>query len=67
MLGTRRLYRSRTNRMIFGVAGGIAEYLDADPTLVRLGLVVALIFGHVLTLALYLAAALIIPTQPYFD
>ena len=67
MLGTRRLYRSRTNRMIFGVAGGIAEYLDVDPTLVRIGLVVALIFGHVLTLALYFAAALIIPTQPFFD
>jgi phage shock protein C len=53
--------------MLFGVAGGLAEYLDVDPTLVRLGFVVALIFGHVLTLALYLAAALIIPTQPYFD
>ena len=67
MLGTRRLYRSRTNRMLFGVAGGIAEYLDLDPTLVRLGLVVALIFGHVLTLSLYFAEALIIQTQHYFD
>jgi phage shock protein PspC (stress-responsive transcriptional regulator) len=53
--------------MIFGVAGGIAEYLDVDPTIVRLGFVLALIFGHVLTLILYLAAALIIPSQPYFD
>ena len=32
---TRRLNRSRTNVMIAGVAGGIAEYLNADPTLVR--------------------------------
>jgi phage shock protein PspC (stress-responsive transcriptional regulator) len=67
MQTTKRLYRSRTNRMLGGVAGGIAEYLDVDPTLVRLGLVVALIFGHVLTLVLYGAACLIIPEQPLFD
>ena len=67
MIRSRRLYRSRTDRMLFGVAGGIADYLDVDPTIVRLGLVVALIFGHVLTLALYLAACLIVPEQPLFD
>ncbi len=33
---TRRLYRSRTNKMIAGVCGGMAEYLNADATLVRL-------------------------------
>lgn len=31
----RRLYRSRTNRMFLGVCGGIAEYLNLDPTIVR--------------------------------
>jgi phage shock protein C len=53
--------------MLCGVAGGIAEYLDLDPTIVRLGLVVALIVGHVVTLILYVAACLIIPEQPQFD
>ena len=32
----RRLYRSRTNRMLGGVLGGIAEYSNLDPTVVRL-------------------------------
>ena len=34
-----RLRRSRTNKMIAGVCGGIAEWMDWDPTLVRLGYV----------------------------
>jgi phage shock protein PspC (stress-responsive transcriptional regulator) len=67
MLGTKRLYRSRTNRMLCGVAGGIAEYFDVDPTIVRLGLVVALVFGHLVTVVLYVAACLIIPDQPVVD
>jgi phage shock protein C len=33
---TKRLQRSRTERMIAGVCGGVAEYFDVDPTLVRL-------------------------------
>jgi phage shock protein C len=53
--------------MLCGVAGGIAEYLDVDPTIVRLGLVVALVFGHIVTFVLYVAACLIIPEQPLFD
>ena len=32
----KKLYRSETNKMISGVCGGIAEYLEVDPTLVRL-------------------------------
>ncbi len=31
----RKLYRSKTNRVIGGVCGGIAEYLNVDPTLIR--------------------------------
>lgn len=33
---TKKLYRSKKNRMIGGVCGGIAEYSDLDPTMVRL-------------------------------
>lgn len=61
MLTTQRLHRSRTMRMLGGVGGGLAESLDLDPTIVRLALVAALIFGHALTLILYLAAWLIMP------
>jgi len=53
--------------MLGGVAGGLAEYFDVDPTIVRLGLIAALIFGHVITFTLYIAAWLLIPEQPLFD
>ena len=33
----KKLYKSRENRMICGVCGGIAEYFNIDPTLIRLG------------------------------
>ena len=36
----KKLYRSRHDRMICGVCGGIAEYFDLDPSLVRLGWIV---------------------------
>jgi phage shock protein C len=40
-----RLYRSSTDRMIGGVAGGLAEYFKLDPALVRIAWVVAVFFG----------------------
>ena len=42
----RRLYRSRSNRRIAGVCGGIADYFGVDPTLVRvIAVIFALFFG----------------------
>lgn len=57
----KRLTRSRKNRMIFGVCGGIAEYLDIDPVIVRL---IFLFFG--VTLFLYIVMAVIIPEEDYW-
>lgn len=55
-----KLYKSNSNKMIAGVCGGIAEYFNIDPTLVRLGWVVfGLFFGS--GLLAYILAALIIP------
>lgn len=64
-LPARRLYRSEDERMLFGVAGGIAEYLDADPTVVRILMFVALLLllGPCAVLA-YVALALIVPAAP---
>lgn len=42
---SRQLTRSTTNRYIAGVAGGIAEHFGLDPTLVRIGWVLAVVFG----------------------
>jgi len=59
----KRLYRSRTDRMLAGVAGGMAEYFDLDPSVVRIVwalLVVALGAG----ILLYIVAAIVIPEEP---
>lgn len=45
MESTRRLTRSRTDRTVAGVAGGLAEYFDVDATLVRLLFVVGTLLG----------------------
>ena len=56
----KRLYRSREDRMISGVCGGIAEYFKIDPTLVRvITVALALLFGG--GLIAYLLAWLIMP------
>ena len=59
----KRLYRSTHDRMLCGVCGGIAEYFQLDPTLVRLGWALFCILGGSGVLA-YLVAALIIPNDP---
>lgn len=59
----KRLYRSRSNRQIGGVCGGIAEFFDLDPTLIRLFFVFAfLLGGH--GLLVYLVLWLIVPEEP---
>ena len=58
-----RLYRSRTDRMIFGVAGGMADWFDLDPSLVRLVWALLILAGGV-GLLLYIIAAIVIPEEP---
>ena len=59
----KRLYKSASNRMIFGVCGGIGEYFNIDPTIVRL---VAVVFGCMggAGLLAYIIAAIVIPEAP---
>ena len=59
----KRLYKSNTNKVIDGVCGGIGEYFNIDPTLVRLAWVVFCALGGSGLLA-YIIMALIIPRQP---
>ncbi|MBE3592761.1 MAG: PspC domain-containing protein [Thermoanaerobacter sp.] len=59
----KRIYRSKTNRMLGGVCGGIAEYFNVDPTIVRLiWAFAAVIWGS--GLLAYLIAWIIIPEEP---
>jgi phage shock protein C len=60
---TKRLYKSRTSRMIDGVCGGIAEYFGIDPTLVRIAWVL-LVFVGGMGILLYIAAMIIMPKSP---
>ena len=41
----KKLYRSRTDRKIWGVCGGLAKYFDIDPTVVRVIAILTLLFG----------------------
>lgn len=43
--GRRRLVKSRTNKKLAGVCGGLGEYFGVDPTLIRIGFVIATVFG----------------------
>ena len=58
----RRLYRSNTERMIWGVCGGLARYFDIDPTLVRV-IMVLLIFANGLGILAYIICAIVLPSE----
>ena len=59
----KKLYKSNKNKMIDGVCGGIGEYINIDPTIVRLGWVVFCALGGSGIIA-YIIAAIIIPRNP---
>lgn len=59
----KRLYRSRTDRMLFGVCGGLGEYFNIDPTLFR-ALFLLLVLSNGIGIFLYLFLTIIIPNKP---
>lgn len=59
----KRLYRSRKNKVIAGVCGGIAEYFDVDPVLIRLIAVLFLFTGGASLIA-YIVGMIIMPKAP---
>ena len=61
----KRLYKSNENKMIDGVCGGIAEYFNMDPTLVRLGWVLFCAMGGSGFIA-YIIATIVIPKRPLY-
>jgi phage shock protein C len=61
----KRLYKSRESKVFAGVIGGLGEYLEVDPVLLRLIWVLILIFtGLVPGLIVYLLAMIIVPEKP---
>jgi len=59
-----RLFKSRAERKIFGVCGGIAEYFSIDPTIVRLLFIVASFVSFGFMLLLYCIMAIVTPREP---
>jgi len=57
-----RLYRSRTDRMIWGVCGGLAKYFDIDPTIVRV-IAVLSVFVSGLGILAYIILAIVVPLE----
>lgn len=59
-----RLYRSRDDRMLTGVAGGVAETLDADPSLIRIVWALLVILTGGIALIVYIVMAIVVPERP---
>ena len=62
----KKLYRSRTDRKIWGVCGGLAEHFDVDPTIIRVIFVASLLCGT-LGLWVYIIMAIIVPQESEGD
>jgi phage shock protein C len=60
----RRLYRSRTDSMLGGVAGGLADYLGADPALVRVAWALVIVLTGGAALLAYIVAWIVVPEAP---
>ena len=63
-MNPRRLYRSRSDRQLAGVAAGMAEYLGLDPTLLRVLWVISVFFGG-FSIFLYIILAFVMPSAPF--
>lgn len=61
---SKTLTRSRSNKMLAGVCGGLAEYLGADPTLIRVGyIILALLSAAFPGLLVYILLWVIVPEE----
>lgn len=59
---SKKLYRSETNKMLAGVCGGIGEYFNIDPTIIRVAWAILSVCGGAGILA-YIICAIIIPVK----
>lgn len=60
-----KLTRSRSNRMLAGVCGGLAEYFSVDPSVVRIGYALLTLFTAFAGVPVYLIMWLIVPNQKF--
>jgi phage shock protein C len=60
----KRLYRSRKNKVIMGLCGGIGDYFNVDPTLVRIIFIILEFMTAGLLIVAYFIVGLIVPKEP---
>jgi phage shock protein C len=60
----KKIYRSRDNRMIAGVCAGLGEFLNIDPTLVRLLFALGAVLGVGSTILIYIVLMIVVPEEP---
>jgi len=58
----KKLYRSKTDRKIWGVCGGLAKYFNIDPTIVRVVAVASILCGT-LGIWIYIIMAIVVPVE----
>jgi phage shock protein C len=64
MAAKKRLYRSKENKILAGILGGLGEYFDIDPTVLRLGWLLVFVFTGIFPgLIAYIMAILIVPNK----
>lgn len=62
-MSEKRLYRSRSEKMLFGVTAGLGDYFETDPTIVRLVFVLLCFLGGI-GIILYIALVIVMPEEP---
>ena len=60
----KKLYRSKKDRILGGICGGLGEYADIDPTLIRIFLVILIVFSWGMFFLIYIITWIIMPQAP---
>lgn len=61
----KKLYKSKDNKVVLGLLGGVGEYFDVDPLVIRIGFVVVALLSHLYpAIILYFIISLFIPSHP---
>ncbi|MES3004517.1 MAG: PspC domain-containing protein [Patescibacteria group bacterium] len=62
---TKKLYKSKEDKVVAGVIGGLGEYFDIDSTILRLGYIILAVVTAIVPAAIgYIIAILIVPNKP---
>lgn len=67
MTSVKRLYRSSDNRVFAGICGGLGEYLDVDPTVVRVVYILLSLLTAFVGILLYIILLFVIPNRPRIE